>query len=65
MDRGPLESNLWEKNSWILYRLIKFNNLIFFLCLFVFIDSVIGIATCYGLDGPWIKSGWGRVWEKP
>jgi hypothetical protein len=23
-------------------------------------DSIVGIATCYGLDGPGIKSRWGR-----
>jgi hypothetical protein len=23
-------------------------------------DSVVGIATCYGLDGPGIESRWGR-----
>ena len=22
-------------------------------------DSIVGIVTCYGLDGPWIESRWG------
>jgi hypothetical protein len=28
-------------------------------------DSSVGIATRYGLDGPGIESGWGRVFQRP
>ena len=28
-------------------------------------DSPVGIATCYGLDGPGIESRWGRVFPHP
>jgi hypothetical protein len=28
-------------------------------------DSVVGIATCYGLDGPGIESQWGRGFPHP
>jgi hypothetical protein len=28
-------------------------------------DSVAGIATCYGLDGPGIESRWGRDFTQP
>jgi hypothetical protein len=28
-------------------------------------DSVVGIATRYGLDGPGIKSRWGRDFSQP
>jgi hypothetical protein len=27
-------------------------------------DNVVGIATCYGLDGPGIESRWGRDFTK-
>ena len=28
-------------------------------------DSVVGIATRYGLDSPWIESRWGRDFPHP
>jgi hypothetical protein len=28
-------------------------------------DNVVGIATCYVLDGPGIESGWGRDFSHP
>jgi hypothetical protein len=28
-------------------------------------DGVVGIATCYGLDGPGIESRWGRDFQHP
>ena len=31
----------------------------------VVLDSLVGIATCYGLDGPGIESSWGRDFPHP
>ena len=28
-------------------------------------DSIVGIATRYELDGPWIESRWGRDFQHP
>jgi hypothetical protein len=36
-----------------------------FFCTKVLWDSVVGIATCYGLDGPGIESRWGRDFPHP
>jgi hypothetical protein len=30
---------------------------------FIFRDSAVGIATCYGLDGPGIESRWGEIFR--
>jgi hypothetical protein len=35
------------------------------MCVCVGRDSVVGIATCYVLDGPGIESRWGRDFPHP
>jgi hypothetical protein len=35
------------------------------MCLIVGRDNPVGIAICYGLDGPGIESRWGRDFPRP
>ena len=44
---------------------LKLSNIYIYMCVGGGRDSVVGIATCYGLDGPGIESRWGRDFPHP